>query len=397
MTTAESVIVQIDVAVDPATAFKVFTEDIGSWYKDTLYSWNDPERAVGTRIEPGVGGRWIEIWDPDRGEGWTIGHIMVWEPGQRLVLSYHSMRRPEPHTEIDIHFEPTDLGTRVTLEHRGWEQLPPDEAATEIANSRIGEPYLLIWFAEHVGGSLAADLGYLTFGAPDPDQAAAFFGQLFGWLFAPPIGDDGHRYRHIDNVAPPMGVNNDVGACPVHGARPVWGLSFRVDDLDTSLATVRKLGGTVDTRDVSETGGYAECRDDQGVPFGLWSPGAAYAASPTAAEARPGQIGYLTLTFPDPARAVAFYREVFGWFVQPGAAGEGHFHVYNTALPMGIAPAGDDEPGPTLYFRVDDVDAVAARVRDMGGDAAQSAGSKGGKSVACHDDQGTPFTLLSEN
>jgi len=50
----------VDVAVDPATAFEVFTAEIDDWYERGRYSWHDPKRAVRIRFEPGVGGRWIE-------------------------------------------------------------------------------------------------------------------------------------------------------------------------------------------------------------------------------------------------------------------------------------------------------------------------------------------------
>jgi Activator of Hsp90 ATPase homolog 1-like protein len=119
-----SVVRTIDVDVDPATAFDVFTDEIGAWYKPGPYSWNDPERAVGIRFEPGVGGRWLEVWDEATGEGFEMGRILVWEPGERLVLSYRSVHLPpDPLTEVEVRFEALDGGTRVTLEHRGWERL----------------------------------------------------------------------------------------------------------------------------------------------------------------------------------------------------------------------------------------------------------------------------------
>jgi Activator of Hsp90 ATPase homolog 1-like protein len=48
----------------------------------------------------------------------------VWEPGRRLVF----VDRRE--TEVDVRFEPQGEATRVTLEHRGLDRLPPDEAGS---------------------------------------------------------------------------------------------------------------------------------------------------------------------------------------------------------------------------------------------------------------------------
>jgi hypothetical protein len=94
------------------------------------YSWNDSERAVGIRFERGVGGRWMEVWDEASGEGYELGRIQVWEPGERLVVSYRNTQLPPGlETEIEVRFERVAGGTRVMLEHRGLEALPPDELA----------------------------------------------------------------------------------------------------------------------------------------------------------------------------------------------------------------------------------------------------------------------------
>jgi uncharacterized glyoxalase superfamily protein PhnB len=115
----------VTVRLDPATAFEAFTAQIGTWYPRGPYSFNYPDRAVGIVIEPGVGGRWRELWRD--GEGYEIGRVLAWEPGRRLLVSYRNRYLPdEPLTEIEVRFEPDQGGTRVTLEHRGWERLPPE-------------------------------------------------------------------------------------------------------------------------------------------------------------------------------------------------------------------------------------------------------------------------------
>ena len=42
-----SVRLSISVAVDPQTAFEVFTEEIDAWYRRGPHNFADPERAVG--------------------------------------------------------------------------------------------------------------------------------------------------------------------------------------------------------------------------------------------------------------------------------------------------------------------------------------------------------------
>jgi Activator of Hsp90 ATPase homolog 1-like protein len=147
--TSASVRRTIEVAVDPHTAFTVFTEHIGDWYLGGRHAWTDPARAVGIRFEPGVGGRWLEVWDPRTGEGYEIGVVRVWEPGSRLVVSYrHPRLPPEPLTEIEVRFQPVHGGTRVTLEHRGWERLPPDAVAAFLTPRAWAA--LVGWYADHI-------------------------------------------------------------------------------------------------------------------------------------------------------------------------------------------------------------------------------------------------------
>ena len=146
---AASVRRTIEVAADPDTAFTIFTEHIGDWYVGGRHAWRDPSRAVGIRFEPGVGGRWLEVWDAASGEGYEIGTVRVWEPGQRLVVSYrHPRLPPEPLTEIEVRFDPVDGGTRVTLEHRGWDRLPPEVVAGFLTPRAWGA--LVQWYGAYV-------------------------------------------------------------------------------------------------------------------------------------------------------------------------------------------------------------------------------------------------------
>jgi hypothetical protein len=142
-----SVTAAVDVAVDPATAFEVFTEEIDAWYQRGPHSWRFPERAVGIRCEPGVGGRILEVHD-EAGEGFEFGRITVWEPGTRLVFTdLTSSAPPDAVTEVEVRFEPAPGGSRVTLEHRGLDLLPPEVAAQK---RQYGWQTLLRWFDEYM-------------------------------------------------------------------------------------------------------------------------------------------------------------------------------------------------------------------------------------------------------
>jgi uncharacterized protein YndB with AHSA1/START domain len=138
----------VDVSLGANEAFDLFTNDVDRWWKRDPINWNDPERAVGVRFEPGVGGRWIEVHDAATGEGFVMGHITAWEPGTRVVLTYIDAGHEIDGTEVEIRFEPIERGTRVTVEHRGWERVAEHILARKLATKRWGWANILNWFAD---------------------------------------------------------------------------------------------------------------------------------------------------------------------------------------------------------------------------------------------------------
>ena len=141
MTRPASVRVALDVAVDPKTAFDVFTDEIDVWYKRGPHTFADPAPAIGIRFEPFVGGRLIEVYDRETGEGRAMGRVTVWEPGVRLVFV------DGRETEVDVRFEAEGASTRVTLEHRGLERLAPRVAEH---HARFGWQLVFRWYAERM-------------------------------------------------------------------------------------------------------------------------------------------------------------------------------------------------------------------------------------------------------
>lgn len=105
----------------------------------------------------------------------------------------------------------------------------------------------------------------------------------------------------------------------------------------------------------------------------------------------PGQLFYFTFEVADGARAEAFFRHLFDWEIMAGSQ-PGGYHIANPTPPGGIA-GGAAQTGVTLYFRVADIQAAVARVRQLGGQADDPVLWASGWSAACRDDQGTPFTL----
>ncbi|MET9018537.1 VOC family protein [Actinopolymorpha sp. NPDC004070] len=101
----------VEVDVDRFTAFAIFTEEIDLWWVRGPINHFDSSRLAELRMERGVGGRVLEIYDESTGDVLETDRITVWEPGARLVL-----RGSVQDTETDVRFEPTGTGgTRVLV------------------------------------------------------------------------------------------------------------------------------------------------------------------------------------------------------------------------------------------------------------------------------------------
>jgi uncharacterized glyoxalase superfamily protein PhnB len=100
----------VEVSVDPETAFQIFTEEIDLWWVRGPINHYDASRLTELRLEPGVGGRMLEIYDESTGDMLATSTVTVWEPGVRLVLVDLVQ-----DTEADIRFRKTPNGTRITV------------------------------------------------------------------------------------------------------------------------------------------------------------------------------------------------------------------------------------------------------------------------------------------
>ena len=74
------------------------------------WSWSRRSAAGSTRSTPdGTEHEW--------------GEVTAWEPPRRLAYLWHLRTDRDAATEVEIRFVPDDAGTRVEIEHAGWERL----------------------------------------------------------------------------------------------------------------------------------------------------------------------------------------------------------------------------------------------------------------------------------
>ena len=233
----------IEVGVDPDTAFRIFTEEIDLWWVRGPINHYDASRLAELRLEPGVGGRMLEIYDEAAGDLLETSRVTVWEPGERLVL-----RDSVQDTEADIRFQPTSSGTRVTVSQYlvpggdptrvgfGWvNMLGTFDAWTRRRASaprtprEVGRLGLALYYEDPPAAARWLREVF-QLGSWDVDRAPAEGTQL-SWIELH-VGDALLMLFRLD------------GACPADS--PVTHTTWVfVDDLDAHLAHARARGATI--------------------------------------------------------------------------------------------------------------------------------------------------------
>ena len=123
--------VSVVVEVEPADAFRIFTEEIDQWWRRGLkYRVAGKRRGI-VHLEAGVGGRLFESFESASGTRVVeTGRVTTWEPPARLVFEWRAVNfAPSEKTEVEVLFQPSASGTLVTVTHRGWSRIRPDHPA----------------------------------------------------------------------------------------------------------------------------------------------------------------------------------------------------------------------------------------------------------------------------
>jgi len=116
--TTEIVRVTTVVAVDPAKAFEIFTNEIGMWWRPKVDLFRKGRKGV-MRFDAG---RLVEAYE--NSETFEVGRVLEWKPGELLRFEWRQGDfAPGDATEVEVRFERDGKGTRVSLEHRGWDRI----------------------------------------------------------------------------------------------------------------------------------------------------------------------------------------------------------------------------------------------------------------------------------
>lgn len=121
------VVKELVVAEGRDAAFERFTAELNLWWPRRTHSvFTDGCAEV--VMECHEGGRLYEV--SEEGEEVEWGHLTCWDPPVRVAFTWHPGRAPETAQKVEVTFRAVEDGTRVRVEHGGWEALGAEAAKT---------------------------------------------------------------------------------------------------------------------------------------------------------------------------------------------------------------------------------------------------------------------------
>ena len=235
--------------------------------------------------------------------------------------------------------------------------------------------------------------------ATDVEGSRAFYSRLFGWDALEPAAAFGGYWMFSRGGAPVAGGMGSMGDMV---ADNTWKPYFCTRDMDASLKRAGAAGATIQAAAmaVADLGVQSVLTDPAGAVFGLWQPGTFQGFSVMNEQGSPS---WFELHTREHAAEVDFYRDLFGWTVDPvGDSDEFRYATFRT-------PGSEDELGGIMdssrwpsaggdhwdvYWHVDDATRAADTVETLGGSVVQRPDrTPYGVLVLCADPSGARFKL----
>ena len=208
----------------------------------------------------------------------------------------------------------------------------------------------------------------------DAAAGKAFYQALFGWDAVDVPAGENFVYTIFEKDGKSVCALAEMGPDLQQqvGGHAFWQAYLTVEDVDAAAAKVEQLGGKVlmPPFDVLDAGRMAAIQDPGGAAVNLWQKrnhgGAAVFSEANA-------LTWCELYVPDRDAAARFYGELVGWVVEKGPMGDGTFyHVfmlngeYAAGMPDIPPEWGEIPPNWSVYFAVDDCEALVAEANRLG-------------------------------
>lgn len=230
----------------------------------------------------------------------------------------------------------------------------------------------------------AGEFCWMDLKTRDVPGTTAFFSAVLGWRFAVDEADE-RRATAIFAGGYRIGGASDL-ANPVYppGTPPHLALYLAVDDVDraTAAAVARGARLVLAPFDAGSRGRLSTLVDPAGAAFSLWQ-----AREFAGWDFPPGATGapsHVVLACADPTAARDFYRQVLGTAPQ---------HAEFTAGSTTESSAVHTAPRWELALVVDDLDGVAARVREHGRGSSRRSERAGRSALRMSSPEGVTFHL----
>jgi len=234
----------------------------------------------------------------------------------------------------------------------------------------------------------------------DVDGSRKFYAEIFGWEAQEPSPEFGGYFMFTRNGVPVAGGMGDMGDMKADNS---WKIYLATDDIAKTLEAAGTEGAQIvaPAMAVADLGSQAVLVDPTGAVVGAWQPGTFPGFTVLNEHGAPSWSELLTRNY---QTAVAFYRSVFHWGTNPVSDTE-EFRYTVMRNPSGegelagIMDAGaflpEGAPGVwSIYWEVDDIDAIVARVTALRGSVLQPVQETPyGRLAAVADPAGAPFKL----
>ena len=236
----------------------------------------------------------------------------------------------------------------------------------------------------------------------DTARAREFYAGVFGWTAGDAAEQFGGYFMFFAGGAPVAGCMPKVAGVPSMEGPGAWGVYLSSPDAKGTVDKALAHGGTLREGpvDIADLGVEAVLDDGTGARIGVWQ---AKSFAGTGVFGRPGTPAYFELMTRNYVRAVAFYRDVFGWDARAvsdtpefrlTALQDGADTIAGIMDASGFLPAGQGDHW-NVYVKVADTDAALATITELGGTVTEPAvDTPYGRLAAATDPAGAPFKLV---
>lgn len=238
---------------------------------------------------------------------------------------------------------------------------------------------------------------WIDYTCHDFEATTNFYSQIFGWEFTDQGADFGH-YNMITKDGATVGgamraVNMDGSPNPMIPA--MWTTYLHTADISDTYAAALTAGAApiAEPMAVGPLGQMAVITDPTGAGVGMWQPGEFSGFDTPLTPGTPVWFELMTLNFPV---ATEFYGSVFAFDITPMEGFPYATHGADENAVAGICDASEWTQVSfwRTYINVEDTDASAAKIAELGGKVlAGPEDSPYGRIATVTDPEGATFQL----